>query len=78
MYLEKNKLKEFILDSGLVTRAEYDKAEADSRKDKTLESAEKLLVSAGKITEDDLRRANAYVFGIPFVDLKMQRIDFSI
>ncbi len=78
MYLEKNKLKEFILDSGLVTRVEYDKAEADSRKDKTLESAEKLLVSAGKITEDDLRRANAYVFGIPFVDLKMQKIDFSI
>jgi type IV pilus assembly protein PilB len=78
MHLEKNKLREFILDSGLITRTEYDKAESDAKKDKNGETAEKILVSSGKITEDDLRRANAYVFGIPFVDLKSQKIDFSV
>ena len=36
------------------------------------------MVSEGKISEDDLRRAQAYILGIPFVDLKGQKIDFPI
>ena len=35
-----------------------------------------LLVARGKLTEDDLRRAEAYVYGIPFISLQNQKIDF--
>ncbi|MFA6898526.1 MAG: ATPase, T2SS/T4P/T4SS family, partial [Candidatus Paceibacterota bacterium] len=50
---------------------------AEKAKKKKVKVTE-LLVNKGKITEDDLRRMQAYVLGIPFVDLKSQRIDFSI
>lgn len=36
-----------------------------------------LLVNKGKITEDNLRRMQAYVLGIPFVDLKTKKIPFD-
>ena len=36
------------------------------------------MVSEGKITEDDLRRMQAYLIGIPFVDLKDQKIPFEV
>ncbi|MSU55102.1 MAG: type II/IV secretion system protein [Candidatus Taylorbacteria bacterium] len=36
------------------------------------------LVEGGKITEDDLRKVQAYILGIPFVNLKDQRLDFDI
>ncbi|MBU2109934.1 GspE/PulE family protein, partial [Patescibacteria group bacterium] len=32
----------------------------------------------GKITEDDLRRLQAYILGIPFVDLKNEKIPFEM
>src|SRR6202012_2535029 len=35
------------------------------------------LVAAGKITPDNLRRMQAYVLGIPFVDLKGKKIPFE-
>ena len=37
-----------------------------------------VLVNQGKISEDDLRRIQAYVLGIPFVNLKGERIDFEV
>lgn len=37
-----------------------------------------VLLAEGKISEDDLRKIQAHVLGIPFVNLKSQRIDFEI
>jgi len=78
MQLETKQLKDFLIDTGLVSRSEYSDIEKDIKEGKQKDSPEKVLVSLGKITEDDLRRAQAYVYGIPFVDLKNQKIDFSI
>ncbi len=78
MVLENKQLKDFLIDTGLVTKTEYDDIESLVNKGKIKDSPEKVLVSQGKISEDDLRRAQAYVFGIPFVDLKNQKIDFSV
>jgi type IV pilus assembly protein PilB len=36
-----------------------------------------VLVTSGKITADNLRRMQAYVLGIPFVDLKSRKIPFE-
>jgi len=37
-----------------------------------------ILLSEGKISETDLKRAEAFVLGIPFVSLVNQKIDFSV
>jgi len=78
MQLDNKQIKEFIIDAGLVTRTEYDDLEKEIKKGNKKDTVEKMLVSNGKISEDDLRRAQAYVYGIPFVDLKGQKIDFTV
>ncbi len=78
MTVENKQLKNFLIDTGLVTKTEYDNVESLTKKYEVKDSPEKILISQGKISEDDLRRAQAYVFGVPFVDLRSQKIDFSI
>lgn len=75
MHIEDSQLKEFILDSGLVTKSDLTIAEKEA--EKTGQGVGKILVSKGSITEDDLRRIQAYVLGIPFVDLKGERLPFE-
>ncbi len=76
MYIEKSQLKAFVLDSGLVSKEDYEKAELEAEKKK--KSPGDVLVTNGKLTEDDWRRMQAYVLGIPFVDLSGQKIDFDV
>jgi len=76
MLVQESKLKKFIVDSGLVSRAEIMSAEKAAEKDGG--SVGDVLVKEGKISSDDLRRVQAYILGIPFVDLKGQKIDFNI
>lgn len=76
MHIEESHLESFIADSGLVS-----KKDLASAKKAALESKQGLgniLVNKGLLTEDDLRRAHAYLLGIPFVDLKKQKLDFTI
>jgi type IV pilus assembly protein PilB len=77
MLNEDKQLKEFIIDSGLVTRSEYDEVDKEAKKSDNKEKVVSLLISRGKLTEDDLRRAEAYVYGIPFVSLQNQKIDLK-
>lgn len=76
MLINEDQLNEFIIDSGLISKTDFDnfKKESESKK----KSVGNVLVQAGKISEDDLRRMQAYVLGIPFVDLKNQKLDFSV
>lgn len=76
MNIEESQLKEFILDSGLVTKADLAKAEKEA--EKRGQNVGKILVSQGSLTEDDLRRMQAYILGIPFVDLKGQHLDIGV
>ena len=76
MFVNQTQLKDFILDSGLVSKADWLSAEKEST-EKSL-SPERVLLNAGKITEDDLRRVQAYVLGVPFIDLKAEKIDFGV
>ncbi len=75
MLVQEAKLKKFILDSGLATRAELAAAEKEAGERGSIGD---VLVKQGKISPDDLRRVQAYILGIPFVDLKGQKIDFGI
>src|SRR3989338_7384594 len=75
MLVQESKLKKFILDSGLTSRSEILAAEKDAEKEGG--SIGDVLVKQGKISSDDLRRVQAYILVIPFVDLKGQKIDFA-
>ncbi|MEK7208227.1 MAG: GspE/PulE family protein [Patescibacteria group bacterium] len=75
MYIEEKQLRDFITDSGLVSRADLEAAVKEAEEKK--ESAGAVLARKGKISDDDLRKMQAYLLGIPFVDLKQQRIDFE-
>jgi len=72
MIVKDKQLKEFLVDSGLVTSDEI--AEAKEQMKKKKKSLGEILVNEGKISEDDLRRTEAYILGIPFVDLKGQKL----
>ncbi|MBA3733345.1 type II/IV secretion system protein [Patescibacteria group bacterium] len=76
MHIEESQLKTFILDSGLVSRADVDLAEKDVNG--ANDSIGKILVNKGKLTEDDLRRMQAYILGMPFVDLKGEKLPFEV
>ncbi len=76
MHIEETQLKDFILDSGLVSRADVTSAEKEAHE--SGDSIGKILVNKGKLTEDDLRRMQAYILGIPFVDLKGEKLPFEI
>jgi len=75
MRVDDTQLKKFVLDSGLVSRADFEKATQEAHeKRQTLSDA---LVSGGHISEDDLGRMHAYILGIPFITLEGQKIDFA-
>lgn len=76
MHIEESQLKEFILDSGLVSRSDLEIAEKENKE--TGINIGKALVNKGKMTEDDLRRMQAYILGIPFVDLKNEKLPFDV
>jgi type IV pilus assembly protein PilB len=74
--IQDTQLKRFIMDSGLVSRKDIDVAEkASQEENRTLAEA---LVSSGVISEDDLRRVESYVLGVPFLSLKGIKIPFEV
>ncbi len=76
MQINEEQLKKFILDSGLVQKTDLDDEikKAEQKKQKL----GNILLSDGKISETDLRRAEAFVLGIPFIALVDQKVDFPI
>jgi len=76
MHIDETQLKSFMLDSGLVSKKQIEDASKKAEASKT--SIGRELVSSGILSDDDLRRMQAYILGIPFIDLKNQRLDFSI
>ncbi|MEY2664357.1 MAG: hypothetical protein RIT04_165 [Candidatus Parcubacteria bacterium] len=76
MYVEQGQLKKFILDSALVSKEDLELAETEAQAKK--KNIGDVLVAQGKITDDAFRRMQAYVLGIPFVDLKTRTIPFEI
>ena len=76
MRVEPQQLKAFLLDSGLVSKEDIEAAEKKSQK--TKKNLDEILVKDGKIQEDDLRRLEAYILGIPYVSLEREKIDLKV
>ncbi len=76
MYIEPEQLKKGLVDSSLVSRADVDAAIKEAaEKNKPLGD---ILISNAKISEDDFRRVQAKVLAIPFIDLKKEKLEFSV
>ena len=76
MRIQDSQLKRFVSDAGLVSRKDLAAAELAARNENR--SLSDALLSGGYLKEDDLRRIESYILGIPFVSLKGQKIDFNI
>lgn len=76
MFIDEQQLKNFINDSGLVSRGDVDAAILEAGAKKT--NLGEILVNQGKISEDDLRKMQAHILGIPFVNLQTEKIDFGV
>jgi len=76
VHVPEKQLKNFIVDAGLVSEADFESATAEAKKQKR--AVKTILVSKGYINEDELRRIEAQVLGIPFVSLKSQKIEFEV
>jgi type IV pilus assembly protein PilB len=76
MLIEDTQLYKFILDSGLVSKEDLENAKKEA--DETGKRLGDILVTGGKITSDNLRRMQAYVLGIPFVDLKNRKLPADV
>ena len=73
MKVSNEQLKNFLLDSGLVSKEDLEKAYNQAIK--TGENLGKVLLAEGKISEENLNRSYAYILGLPFIDLTHTKID---
>lgn len=68
--------KEFILDAGLISRKDIEAAEREAEERQT--TLEDIIEKRGTLSADELRRAKAFILGVPFVDLKNERFTPSV
>ncbi|MBI4136133.1 MAG: type II/IV secretion system protein [Candidatus Vogelbacteria bacterium] len=73
MWLDPEKLKQFILESDLMPESEVLKLGAEAKS--SGQALEEVFLASGQIKEDDFRRIKAYLLGIPFVSLKKEKIE---
>ncbi|RJQ37551.1 hypothetical protein C4552_00760 [Candidatus Parcubacteria bacterium] len=76
MRISDDQLKAFITDGGLVGADVLGRAEMEAKK--TGQSLHEAILRLKLIDEGDLRKLEAYIFGIPFIDLSKETIDPEI
>ncbi|MDP1538992.1 MAG: GspE/PulE family protein, partial [bacterium] len=76
MRVEPQQLKAFLLDAKLVTEEQFEKAENIANK--TNQIVGDVLVSQGLISQEELIRMEAYILGIPFVNLEKEKIEEEV
>jgi len=72
MRVETQQLKAFMIDAGLITKEEFDKAQ--KRAEKKKQKIEDVLVTEGLVTQLELTELEAYILGIPFINLEKETI----
>lgn len=72
MKVETARLKSFIIDSGLLTKEQFEKAVRKAKKLK--KPLRDIFLSENIIPEKDLVKLEAYILGVPFVNLEKTRV----
>lgn len=73
MKVEPQQLKTFLLDAGLITAEQFDNCL--KKAEKTSQKVGNVLISEGLITQEELIKLEAYILGIPFVNLEKEKVD---
>jgi len=73
MRVEPQQLKNFLLDANLIKEDQFDESLKVSRE--TEQKIGDVLVSRGLIKHEELAKLEAYILGIPFVNLEKEKID---
>lgn len=76
MRIPDSQLSHFIASAGLVSKKDLLAAESAATKENR--SLAEALLAAGHLNEDDLRRVEAYILGLPFITLDSRTIDSSV
>ena len=76
MRIDSEQLKTFLLDSELVSEKEIDVA--GKKAAETGKALGEILVEEGKISETDLAKLQAYILGIPFVNLEHEKLPADV
>ncbi len=76
MRVESQQLKAFLLDAKLATKAQFEKAKKIAQKSK--QKVGDVLVSQGFISQEELVKLEAYILGIPFVNLEKEKVENEI
>jgi len=76
MQVPQDQLKTALDKSGLIGRDAL--AEAEKTAIEKKQKLSDVLLSAGKISEPDIKRLEAHVLGVPFISLTGEKIDFAI
>lgn len=76
MYIENQQLKAFLFDSGLIKKTDLDKAEKEAAENN--KKMGEVLIEKGLIEENELIKLQAYILGIPFVNLEKQEVDKDV
>ena len=76
MRVDETQLKAFLLDAGLLSEKDL-KAAANKAK-KADKEVRDVLLADGLITEEELMKLEAYILGIPFVNLEKEKIDSEV
>ena len=69
-------LKTFLLDTGVVSKKDLEEAEIKAKEGN--QTIEQVLISDGRVSADEFGKIESHLLGIPYVDLKSQKIDPKI
>jgi len=73
MKVEPQQLKAFLVDADLITEEQFDEAYKKAKKNK--QELSNVLISENLISQEQLTKLEAYILGIPFVNLEEEAID---
>ncbi len=76
MYIDQDKLARFILDTGIISKDEYE--EYKKKIDDGKQKLQQILVAEGKVKEEDLIKIESYLGGVPFIDLSDKKVPSDI
>ncbi len=76
MRIENSQLKKFIVNTGLLDKQELIKAEKEAQK--TKQKLVDFLVKEKIVGQEQINKLQAYILGIPFVNLEKEKIDKEV
>lgn len=76
MFLQDAQLARFLVEANLLTNIDVNELLQKASEQEV--SLSHIILSSGRLTEVDLRKAEAHVLGIPYVNLEDQKIDFKV